>query len=80
MHKYLVIFTAAAALSAAPIQDPTRTVNEFIGTGGHGHTHPGATLPFGMVQLGPDTLTIRGTGVPAITIRTARSWASATRT
>ncbi|HEX8446087.1 MAG TPA: GH92 family glycosyl hydrolase [Sphingomonas sp.] len=27
----------------------------FIGTGGHGHTYPGPTLPFGMVQLGPDT-------------------------
>ncbi len=30
-------------------------VNPFIGTGGHGHTFPGATLPFGMVQLSPDT-------------------------
>ncbi len=29
-------------------------VNPFIGTGGHGHTYPGATLPFGMVQLSPD--------------------------
>jgi putative alpha-1,2-mannosidase len=29
-------------------------VNPFIGTGGHGHTFPGATLPFGMVQLSPD--------------------------
>jgi predicted alpha-1,2-mannosidase len=33
----------------------TRWVNPFIGTGGHGHTFPGATLPFGMVQLSPDT-------------------------
>jgi len=30
-------------------------VNPFIGTGGHGHTYPGATYPFGMVQLSPDT-------------------------
>lgn len=30
-------------------------VNPFIGTGGHGHTFPGATTPFGMVQLSPDT-------------------------
>ena len=30
-------------------------VNPFIGTGGHGHTFPGATLPFGMVQVSPDT-------------------------
>ena len=27
----------------------------MIGTGGHGHTYPGATVPFGMVQLSPDT-------------------------
>ncbi|MGY3039115.1 putative alpha-1,2-mannosidase [Rhodanobacter sp. TND4EL1] len=33
----------------------TRYVDVFIGTGGHGHTFPGATLPFGMVQLSPDT-------------------------
>jgi len=35
--------------------DLTRWVNPFIGTGGHGHTFPGATMPFGMVQLSPDT-------------------------
>ena len=27
----------------------TAYVNPFIGTGGHGHTYPGATLPFGMM-------------------------------
>ena len=32
-----------------------RLVNPFIGTGGHGHTYPGATAPFGMVQLSPDS-------------------------
>lgn len=31
-----------------------RWVDPFIGTGGHGHTYPGATVPFGMVQVGPD--------------------------
>src|SRR5690349_5790835 len=36
-------------------QDLTRYVDPFIGTGGHGHTYPGATMPFGMVQLSPDT-------------------------
>lgn len=30
-------------------------VNPMIGTGGHGHTYPGATVPNGMVQLSPDT-------------------------
>ncbi len=33
----------------------TDEVNVFIGTGGHGHTFPGPTLPHGMVQLSPDT-------------------------
>lgn len=32
-------------------------VDPFIGTDYHGHTYPGATLPFGMVQLSPDTRT-----------------------
>ena len=36
-------------------QQPVDWVNPFIGTGGHGHTFPGATVPFGMVQLSPDT-------------------------
>ena len=30
-------------------------VDVFVGTGGHGHTYPGPTLPWGMVQLSPDT-------------------------
>ena len=33
----------------------TTYVNPFIGTGGHGHTYPGASAPFGMVQLSPDS-------------------------
>jgi predicted alpha-1,2-mannosidase len=36
-------------------KDYTQLVNPFIGTGGHGHTYPGATMPFGMMQLSPDT-------------------------
>ncbi|OYU95257.1 MAG: alpha-mannosidase [Bacteroidetes bacterium B1(2017)] len=32
-----------------------KLVDPFIGTGGHGHTFPGPVVPFGMVQLGPDT-------------------------
>lgn len=35
-------------------QDFTQYVDPFIGTGYHGHTYPGATVPFGMVQLSPD--------------------------
>lgn len=33
----------------------SRYVDVFVGTGGHGHTYPGATVPWGMVQLSPDT-------------------------
>lgn len=40
---------------AADGNDPTQFVKLQIGTGGHGHTYPGATVPFGMVQLSPDT-------------------------
>ena len=42
-------------LLVAAQQNLTRYVDPFIGTGGHGHTFPGATMPFGMVQLSPDT-------------------------
>jgi predicted alpha-1,2-mannosidase len=49
------------ALSATPparaVEQPTpwQSVDPRIGTGGDGHTFPGATVPFGMVQLSPDT-------------------------
>ncbi|HMI51668.1 MAG TPA: GH92 family glycosyl hydrolase [Candidatus Saccharimonadales bacterium] len=36
-------------------EEVSRYVKLSIGTGGHGHTYPGATVPFGMVQLSPDT-------------------------
>ena len=36
-------------------QNLIKYVDPMIGTGGHGHTFPGATVPFGMVQLSPDT-------------------------
>src|SRR5215475_4170449 len=55
------LFIAVALLSApffanaqAP-NSPFETVDPFIGTGGGGHTFPGAVAPFGMVQLSPDT-------------------------
>ena len=34
--------------------DYTKFVNPFVGTKNMGHTFPGATVPFGMVQLSPD--------------------------
>ena len=36
-------------------KQPVDYITPFIGTGGHGHTYPGAVVPFGMVQLSPDT-------------------------
>ena len=36
-------------------QSLTKYVNPFVGTGAHGHTYPGAIVPFGGVQLSPDT-------------------------
>jgi len=41
--------------SAQKKNDYAKLVDPFIGTGGHGHTYPGAVVPFGMVQLSPDT-------------------------
>jgi predicted alpha-1,2-mannosidase len=48
---------ARRAVAAPPktAADLCSYVDPFIGTGGHGHTFPGATVPFGMVQLSPDT-------------------------
>ena len=46
---------AAQAAPAVSPGSPAAAVNVFIGTGGDGHTFPGATRPFGMVQLSPDT-------------------------
>ncbi|MDR2835434.1 MAG: GH92 family glycosyl hydrolase [Bacteroidales bacterium] len=37
------------------VENKSELVNPFIGTDFHGHTYPGATMPFGMVQLSPDT-------------------------
>lgn len=37
-----------------PAKKLTSYVDPFIGTGGHGHTYPGASTPFGMVQVSPD--------------------------
>ncbi len=46
------LLIAAAAPAAPP---PFAAVDPMIGTGGEGHTFPGAVAPFGMVQLSPDT-------------------------
>jgi predicted alpha-1,2-mannosidase len=48
----ILLIVGALRAGAGELVD---AVDPFIGTGGHGHTFPGPTLPFGMVQLSPDT-------------------------
>ena len=57
MTKNLIIALLALGLLACAPRPagPVDYVDPFIGTGFHGHTYPGATTPFGMVQLSPDT-------------------------
>jgi len=45
----------SASISFAQGINPLKLVDPMIGTGPEGHTFPGATAPFGMVQLSPDT-------------------------
>ncbi|MDR1646376.1 MAG: GH92 family glycosyl hydrolase [Tannerellaceae bacterium] len=54
---YILLPGALWALAACSTggNDGADRVNPFIGTGGHGHTYPGAVVPHGMVQLSPDT-------------------------
>ncbi|WP_082893775.1 GH92 family glycosyl hydrolase [Rufibacter ruber] len=60
--RNLLLFTLFicqfTALGQKPPLDLVRWVNPLIGTHKMGHTYPGATAPFGMVQLSPDTDTI----------------------
>jgi len=58
--RRLPAILAGLGLILSPIADAAastaiRAVDPFIGTGGEGHTFPGAVAPFGMVQLSPDT-------------------------
>ena len=50
-----LMFWLASCTPKAENGEPASYVDPFIGTGGHGHTYPGATVPFGMVQLSPQT-------------------------
>ncbi|MBS1566228.1 MAG: glycoside hydrolase family 92 protein, partial [Bacteroidetes bacterium] len=57
--KKIALLAALAPLSLfAQQKDPASYINPLIGTQRMGHTFPGATVPFGAVQLSPDTDTI----------------------
>jgi predicted alpha-1,2-mannosidase len=55
LHKLcLLSFLLIFISKISDAQKLTSFVDPFLGTGGHGHVYPGATIPFGMVQLSPD--------------------------
>jgi predicted alpha-1,2-mannosidase len=55
LRLFFAVFSVWLYSPSFAQKDYTKLVNPFIGTGGHGHTYPGATSPFGFVQLSPDT-------------------------
>ncbi|MEN8155536.1 MAG: GH92 family glycosyl hydrolase [Bacteroidota bacterium] len=65
-NKLIITLTSVCIACSFGCSDPNRNndssiidyVDPFIGTDDHGHTFPGATVPFGMVQLSPDTRTL----------------------
>lgn len=54
MKKLSILFIIISSAITSHAQKLTDKVDVFLGTGGHGHVYPGATVPFGMVQLSPD--------------------------
>ncbi len=55
LHGMAYIAILASCSTPAVEQDYAAYVNPFIGTGGHGHTYPGAVVPNGMIHPSPDT-------------------------
>jgi predicted alpha-1,2-mannosidase len=51
----LLVGTSLLSARAWALTDPVNLPLPIVGTGDHGHTYPGATVPFGMVQVSPDT-------------------------
>lgn len=58
MRKQLIAIALGVVTTGAYSQSNIDYVNPMIGTAGMGHTFPGACVPFGLVQLSPDTDTI----------------------
>ena len=55
MKKIATAITFCILFNPLFSQDFTRYADPFVGTGGNGHTFPGALVPFGMMQLSPDS-------------------------
>ena len=58
MQKQIFLLCILFSISIQAQENFLKYVNPFIGTEKMGHTYPGATAPFGAVQLSPDTDTI----------------------
>ena len=72
IHRLCALLLAIVLPCQAVLAQGYDMVDPFIGTGGEGHTFPGAVAPFGMVQLSPDTN-------PACRIRECYDWAAGYR-
>ena len=55
MKKISLIVVAALLFASCGEKSLTSYVNPLVGTDGHGHTFPGAIVPFGQIQPSPDT-------------------------
>ena len=55
-RTWAVILCLSLTLAVARAAQPVDDVNPLIGTAAHGHVYPGAVLPFGFVQVSPDTV------------------------
>lgn len=55
MKKFLSILACACVLTVSAQERLTEYVNPFVGTDGYGNVYPGAQLPFGGIQISPDT-------------------------
>ena len=82
------LFTLSSCTAPTNVKDYSAYVNPFIGTGGHGHTFPGAVVPHGMIQpslrllpvVHRQKLSMVGMLVPVIIMPTLPSMASHTHT
>ena len=55
MNRPFILAISLALAACTGVREPADYVNVFNGTDFAGNTYPGATLPYGMVQLSPDT-------------------------
>lgn len=54
-NRFYLLIVFLCCLNLCSLAQVVTYVDPFVGTGAHGHTYPGATVPFGAVQLSPDT-------------------------